>query len=325
MFIKLIIAFVLLCIIITDSKDTIFQQFLKFKEQHSKSYSNMDEFVTRFNIFKDNFLRLQQTTHTTYKVGITKFSDWTIQEYINKYLNLKTDQVGQNHGEEYLKDLQDGDAPDSFDWRDHGAVSGVKDQKSCGSCWTFSTVGNLEGLHAIKTGQIAQYSEQQIVDCDKNDYGCLGGYMENAFDYIKQAGGIESEQDYPYTGMWNEQCTFDVKKTILQVKDKIIILNMDETQMKELLFKNGPLAIALNAKSLVDYKSGIVDDDADKCNPLHLNHGVTLVGYGSENGKDFWTVKNSWGADWGEKGYFRMARGKGTCGINTHITSAVLA
>src|SRR5690606_1515605 len=113
------------------------------------------------------------------------------------------------------------DSPASWDWRDKDAVGPVKNQGSCGSCWAFSTVGNLEGLYYIKTGKFRQFSEQQLVDCDKVDEGCNGGLMENAFEYIKKTGGIESEEDYPYKARRNT-CQWDIKKAILKVKSHIL-------------------------------------------------------------------------------------------------------
>jgi C1A family cysteine protease len=321
---KLLIALALLCLVAADS-DPVFQEFMKFTEKYRKNYSTLEEFRIRFNVFSENFHRLQKNAAgKTHNAGITKYFDLTLQEFRRSHLNLRPVPGIENEGQEYLEAIMVNVAPATWDWRDHGAVGPVKDQGQCGSCWTFSTVGNLEGLHAIKTGKIVQYSEQQIVDCDTQgeDQGCNGGWMANAFDYIKKAGGIETEQDYPYTAE-DDTCVFDIKKAVLQVKDKILNRNMDEVKLKEFLYNNGPLAIAFNAEdSIMDYTSGIVD--IDSCDPTILDHGVTLVGYGTEAEKDFWIVKNSWGADWGENGYFRMARGKGMCGINTYITSAVL-
>jgi cathepsin F len=326
---KIIIALALMCLVVAE-EDFIFQQFLKFQSKFGKTYSTIEEFETRFNVFKHNVENMQKRVASgkvsSYQIGITKFTDLTVQEFRRTYRNLKSVPGTKNEGQQYLEAMLNGDAPDAYDWRDHNAVGPVKDQGQCGSCWTFSTVGNLEGLHAIKKGKIVQYSEQQIVDCDKTDGGCNGGWMAKAFDYVKNAGGIETEQDYPYTAE-DDTCSFNKSKVVpdLQVKDKIVNLNMDEKLMKEFLFKNGPLAIAFNADLIMDYTSGIVTDDSGDCDPTQLDHGVTLVGYGSENGQDFWIVKNSWAEDWGEQGYFRMARGSGTCGINAYVTSAILA
>jgi cathepsin F len=324
---KTLIALALLCLVAAERTDTVFQQFLAFKNQYNKQYKNIDEFIARFSVFEHNVNRLEITNSTVYHtVGLTKYADMTEQEFRRMYLNLKIDPtfMGTN-GNDFLKTLLDGDAPDSYDWRNNGAVSPIKDQGQCGSCWAFSTIGNIEGLHAIKAGKIVTYSEQQLVDCDTVDGGCNGGLMENAFEYLKSAGGVETESDYPYTAE-DDTCAFVIAKAVKDVKvvDKVVNKEMDEKEMKEFLFKNGPLAIALNAIPLQTYTSGILDLDAHACNPQELNHGVTLVGYGNEGGKDFWIVKNSWGADWGEKGYFRIARGKSTCGINAYVSSAIL-
>jgi len=147
--------------------------------------------------------------------------------------------------------------------------------------------------------------------------------MENAFDYIKTAGGIEKQADYKYTGR-DGSCKFSKSKAALQVTGHVSPSSQDENEIKSFLYSTGPLAIALNADPLQFYNGGIIDMSADECDPQGLNHGVTLVGYGSENGSDYWIVKNSWGSSWGEDGYFRIARGKGTCGVNTYVVSATL-
>jgi cathepsin F len=327
---KLLLAIMLMYFITAKKTDALFQQFLKFKDQYKKQYNNIDEFILRFNLFKTNFLKLDNTIgKPTHIIGITKYSDLTTEEFKKIYLTLRPSV--KHHASvngDFLKALQYKDAPDAFDWRDKGVVSGVKDQGKCGSCWAFSTVGNLEGVHAIKTGKLISFSEQQIVDCDHVGYdqGCEGGDMASALDYIKNTGGIECTSDYPYNAQDNK-CTFDITKIVIDLKviHKIVNIAMDEEEMKGFLYTNGPLAVGVNAYPLLTYVSGIIDLDTDECDPSDQNHAVTLVGYGTENGKDFWIVKNSWGAEWGEKGYFRIARGKGTCGINIEVVTAVLA
>jgi C1A family cysteine protease len=298
------------------------------KEQ-DKKYTNINEFMARYNTFKSNYEKLEAMTissdsKVSHSVEMNKFSDMSFQEFRRTYLNLKISPVDiQKHsGKSFLTYLADPPAP-AFDWREKKVVGPVKDQGNCGSCWAFSTVGNLEGLHAIKTGDLVQYAEQQLVDCDKADDGCNGGLMENAFAYIKEAGGIELQSDYKYKAR-DGQCKFDVKKAALKVTGFDVKADMNEEEMKALLVQTGPLAIALNADPLMFYSGGIVDASAEECDPEGLNHGVTLVGYGTENGQDFWIVKNSWSASWGEDGYFRMARGKGTCGINKYVSTAKL-
>jgi cathepsin F len=255
---------------------------------------------------------------------MNKFADMSAAEFKKTYRNLNINMVDviKRNAEEVHIMMIDDSLPTSWDWREHGAVGKVKDQGQCGSCWAFSTVGNLEGLYAIKNKTQKSFSEQQLVDCDKIDSGCNGGLMENAYKYIQQAGGLELEADYKYTAR-GQSCKFDKKKSAVNVTG-FETVGTDEERIKSYLQSTGPLAVALNAEPLQFYSGGIIDMDESECDPSALDHGVTLVGYGTEDGKDFWIVRNSWGAGWGEQGYFRMARGKGTCGINTYVVSAKL-
>jgi cathepsin F len=305
----------------------IFKKFQEFIENHNKKYSTIEEYIERFKAFESNYYRLERMqvsadSEATFNLGITKFSDMTPQEFRNTYLNLKISAKDMARSRSELSFLDDTVAPDTYDWRDHGAVGAVKDQGSCGSCWAFSAVANLEGLNFTKTNKLQQFSEQQLVDCDKIDEGCNGGLMENAFEYLSKNGGIEFSKDYAYKGVGGK-CKFDKSKVALKVKGSHFV-GPDESEIKQALFTTGPLAVALNADSLQFYDNGILDLDQYDCDPEGLNHGVAVVGYGSENGKDYWIVKNSWGSNWGEKGYFRIARGKGTCGINSHVVTADL-
>jgi len=218
--------------------------------------------------------------------------------------------------------------PESHDWRAYGAVSGVKDQGQCGSCWAFSTVGNIEGQYAIKYKQMKLFSEQQLVSCDNYDGGCQGGWMERAMTYIQYNGGLTTSDVWPYySGNNNAGYCYQISQNQVAVQVvKSEILSTDETEIKKALYSRGPLAVVLNAgASLQYYVKGIIDLSSYDCNPWNLDHAVLIVGYGTENGKDYWIVKNSWGYWWGENGFFRIARGKGTCGINAHVVTATIA
>ena len=309
-----------------EKESYIFARFQDFLKKENKKYTTIEEYLARFQIFKKNYLKLESFTVTsdkTYSVGINKFADMTPQEFRRNYLNLDVtlmDVLKAKSGHISFNEA----APATWDWRAQGAVGPVKDQGQCGSCWAFSTVGNLEGLNYIKTKTMVLFSEQQLVDCDKGqDQGCNGGLMENAFTYIKTAGGLEKSGDYKYTAK-DGKCKFDKTKSSIQVSGFNFAASQDEEVIKSFLYSTGPLSIALNAGTLQFYNGGIIEADANECDPQGIDHGVTMVGYGSENGQDFWIVKNSWGANWGEEGFFRMARGKGTCGINTYVVSAVL-
>jgi C1A family cysteine protease len=312
-----------------DKQAEIFTKFQEFLTTEDRKYKTIDEYLARFKVFSNNIARLEafnNDKHSTnnYSVGITKFFDMTPQEFRRTYLNLKVNILDTLKAESEKITFLESTAPDSFDWRTQGAVGPVKDQGACGSCWAFSTVGNIEGINYIKSKTMVQYSEQQLVDCDDNgDEGCNGGLMENAFGYLQKTGGIMASADYKYTAR-DQKCKFDKTKVALLISGFKFAGSEDEEQIKQFLYETGPLAIALNADPLQFYNGGIIDDDAEDCDPQGLNHGVTLIGYGVEKGVNYWIVKNSWGNSWGEKGYFRMARGKGTCGINTYVTSATL-
>jgi cathepsin F len=209
----------------------------------------------------------------------------------------------------------------SYDWRDHGAVNPIKDQGQCGSCWAFSTVANIEGVGAVETGKLLDLSEQQLVDCDSADSGCNGGLPSNAFQYMIDNGmGLEGESAYPYTAK-------DGSCSASKGQEKAFItawhqLSTDETQIAAGLQQYGPLSIGINANTLQFYTGGVANPSKILCNPSALDHGVAIVGFGSDSGSDYWTIRNSWGSSWGEAGYFRMVRGSGACGLNSDVTTA---
>ena len=273
------------------------------------------------------------TENASYQTGITKFSDLTQQEFAKTYLNLNYDAMAVANFNPYVVQVKNA-APDAWDWRDKGYVSDVKDQGSCGSCWAFSTVANLEGLYYKEKGRMVTMSEQMLVDCDTYDSACNGGLMEYSFTWLQENGGIMTDTDYPYKG-YKSTCRSDASKYVDMTITGYTKLGsssstwdpVDEDEIKEFLYETGPLAVALNANPLQTYSSGILDKTSSQCPTSGMNHAVTMVGYGHDDAsnKDYWIVKNSWGASWGESGYFRIRRGNGTCGINCYITTAKVA
>ena len=316
-----------------DTERLMFDYFQKFITKYEKNYQSMNEFLARYEVFKRNVFDVLSQNPKTFKVGITKFSDLTHQEFSKKYLNLNYDALALANFEPTYVTVTNA-APSSYDWRNQGRVSGVKDQASCGSCWAFATVANLEGLYYAKKKVMKTFSEQMLVDCDTQDSGCNGGLMQYAFNWIKSNGGIMYEKDYPYTGT-DGTCKSDKSKyadfKVTGYKKLGSSTQtwscVDEDQIKEFLYETGPLAIALNADYLSSYTGGIVDYTSSKCPKSGINHAVTLVGYGTDasSSMDYWIVKNSWGKSWGESGYFRIRRGNGTCGVNCYITTATVS
>jgi cathepsin F len=313
----------LLTFVLTKQVDEMFIHFQKFVLKYGKTYSSIEETLAKYETFKNNLKYLVSSSYNDklYLQGVTKFSDLTKQEFRAKYLTLRPAKTEFRTHSDIKLPLRD--LPDNFDWRKQGAVGPVKNQGQCGSCWAFSTVGNLEGLYAIKHGKLIQFSEQQLLDCDTVDSACGGGEMRDAMDYIKGAGGLEREEVYPYTAD-RGTCQFNVGKAVVQVKDHIFKDYMDEEELRQLWVQNGPLAIGYNADNLQFYTGGIMDDSEEDGDPSQLNHGVVLVGFGVENNTQYWIVKNSWAADWGEEGYYRVLRGKGICGINKEISTAII-
>ena len=327
---KFLVVLLLAIVACNEELDTIvFKAFQRFIKKYEKNYSSINEYLARFEVFKRNFMNTFSNEEVSYKTGITKFSDLTKQEFSRIYLNLNYDAMAIANFEPTTVKVSNA-APTSYDWRNYGRVSAVKDQGSCGSCWAFSTVANLEGLYAEKKGTIKTFSEQMLVDCDTSDSGCNGGLMEYAFTWLKKNGGIMTDTDYPYKGT-KGTCRSDKSKyvdmTITGYKKLGSSYStwsaVDEDEVKEFLYETGPLAIALNADPLQTYSSGILDLTAAKCPTSGINHAVTLVGYGTGS-PNYWIVKNSWGKSWGESGYFRIRRGNGTCGINCYITTATV-
>ena len=315
-----------------DIDAVMFQQFQKFIKKYHKKYNSINEFLARYEVFRRNVMETFQEENNSYRTGITKFSDMTYQEFAKIYLNLNYNAMAIANFHPHIVKLTNA-APEAWDWRDKGYVAHVKDQGSCGSCWAFSTMANLEGQYYKNKGKMVTFSEQMLVDCDTYDSGCNGGLMENTFDWLKE-NGIMTDADYPYVG-YKQSCQKDPSKYIDMKVTGYKKLGsststwspVDEDEIKEFLYETGPLAIALNANPLQTYTGGILDKTSSQCPVSGINHAVTMVGYGHDDAsdKDYWIVKNSWGETWGEKGYFRIKRGSGTCGVNCYITTGLVS
>jgi cathepsin H len=257
----------------------------------------------------------------SFKKGINAYSDMTEEEFVRHFnLDVMEEQncSATDKRQSVNKKIDLEDIPSSWDWRTVGGVSPVKNQGHCGSCWTFSTVGCLEAASLIKYGTFDSLAEQQLVDCagafDNN--GCNGGLPSHAFEYISSAGGISTEDAYPYYAE-DRTCTVDASTFALNVEGgSVNITEGDETEMLHAVFEIGPVSIAFQVvDGFRDYTSGVYTSDVCKNGTNDVNHAVLAVGFGVEDGVDYWLVKNSWGADWGDQGYFKIQRNVNMCGV----------
>ncbi|KAH6796842.1 Granulin repeat cysteine protease family protein [Perilla frutescens var. hirtella] len=290
--------------------------------KHGKAYNGIGENDRRFQIFKDNlnFIDRHNTGNRTYKVGLNQFSDLTNEEYKSMYLGTRIDAtrrfVKSKVASLRYSHRAGDELPESVDWRERGAVAPIKNQGSCGSCWAFSTVAAVEGINKIVTGEMITVSEQELVDCNKGqNAGCNGGLMDYAFEFIISNGGMDTEDDYPYRGV-DGKCDINRKNAKIVTIDGYEDVPKNEKALQKAV-AHQPVSVAIEAsgRALQLYSSGVF---TGKCG-VQLDHGVVVVGYGSENGLDYWIVRNSWGADWGEDGYFRLHRNvrvsSGKCGV----------
>ncbi|KAM6581508.1 hypothetical protein CsatA_005282 [Cannabis sativa] len=308
--------------------------FSLFKNKFGKSYASQEEHDYRFEVFKANLRRARrhQRLDPSANHGVTRFSDLTPAEFRRTFLGLRS-RLRLPSDANKAPILPTEDLPEDFDWRDRGAVTPVKNQGSCGSCWSFSTTGALEGANFLATGELVSLSEQQLVDCDHEcdpeeagscDSGCNGGLMNSAFEYTLKAGGLMKEKDYPYTGTDRSTCKFDKKKIAASVAN-FSVVSLDEEQIAANLVKNGPLAVAINAVFMQTYVGGV---SCPYICSKRLDHGVLLVGYGASayapsrlKNKPYWIIKNSWGENWGEKGFYKICRGRNVCGVDSMVST----
>ncbi|XP_048369297.1 cathepsin F [Sphaerodactylus townsendi] len=309
--------------LLQNASSQLVSLFKDFLTTYKKSYENQRETERRFKIFAENLKKaqvIQELDQGTAEYGVTKFSDLTEEEFHTVYLNPLLAKLPRRPMK--LAAIPTDAAPGSWDWRDHGAVTDVKNQGDCGSCWAFSVTGNVEGQWFLHKGSLVSLSEQELVDCDSLDEACGGGLPSNAYEAIESLGGLETERDYSYEG-FAQKCDFSKDKVAVYINSSLEI-SRDENDIAAWLAKNGPISIALNAFGMQFYRKGVSHPFILFCNPWMIDHAVLLVGYGTRGRLPYWAIKNSWGKEWGEKGYYYLYRGSRACGVNTMCTSAVV-
>ena len=299
----------------TIDYDTL-QDFHNWRVHHNKTYTSENDLTCYFSNWINNrkYINQHNKKNLNYALELNKFADkdhhnCRHNHHYNKYMFDRVFENPVNFPEK--KGL-----PDTVDWRTKGIVTDVKNQQQCGSCWAFSATGSMEAQHALKKGSLVAFSESQLIDCDKSDSGCNGGLMDDAFKYVI-SNGIETEITYPYIPH-KEKCRYNASSVVGGFNGYIDVKG-GESGLKEAVASVGPISVAIDA-SKIDfqfYKDGVYHNS--DCSSTELDHGVLVVGYGTTNdGTDYWIVKNSWGTDWGNNGYISMARNKdNNCGIAT--------
>jgi len=296
----------------------------EFKTFHGKSYESVEAEQSRREIFESNLNKIQSHNlaadlgHHTYKLAMNVYGDMTSNEFtsqMNGY-NATSNMQSNKKGSLFMAP-SNMVAPTEMDWRKEGYVTPVKNQGQCGSCWAFSTVASLEGQHFKKTGELVSLSEQNLVDCSRKfgNMGCSGGLMDQGFQYIKANHGLDTEESYPYKAR-NGRCKYNAAHVGATDTGYTDIPNGDEQALTDALATVGPISIAIDAShsSFQFYSSGVYSEPY--CSSTQLDHGVTAVGYGTLDGKDYYIVKNSWGPGWGLDGYILMSRNADNqCGV----------
>jgi len=286
----------------------------QWKLAYKKVYTSASEESFRFATFLENYYTIIQhnAQDKSVTLGLNEFSDLTSEEFARFYTGLLPKQTFD--AETFVFNTED--LPASIDWRAKGAVTDVKNQGMCGSCWAFSAIGALEGLYYLNNSQLLAFSEQNIVDCSAG-HGCLGGWMTDAFTYAAQ-GGIETEDDYPYKGIIHGKCAFDSSKAHAVNTGYYNVTSSSSDQLKAALAQQ-PVSVAIQANQAVfqHYKGGVIQKDCGS----KLDHGVLAVGYDTIEGVEAFIIKNSWGPKWGNSGYVYLSTdgsangGLGVCGI----------
>lgn len=289
------------------------QDFLQWRQQYNKHYETPAELRHRFNVFKDNmkFIENFNKEPHTFTVGANQFADLTLAEFVSTYLHPA------RNVNDTVAFVPSEPTTDTVDWRTKGAVTPVKDQGQCGSCWSFSATGSMEGQKVVAGGQLISLSEQQLVDCSRayGNMGCNGGTQDAAFKYAI-ANGMEKETDYTYHAT-DGTCKYDKTKVVTHITGYHDTTRGSEADLVKAI-DGQPVSVDIDAshESFQLYKSGIYYEP--RCSSTMLDHAVLAVGYGTESDGDYYIVKNSWGLTWGEQGYILMSRNKNNnCGIAT--------
>ena len=299
------------------------KEFYDFTQKYNKDYTH-DEVSYRYNTFRKNLDFIRSHENSQWTMDMNEYTDLTFNEFKNLYFGVKNPtNIKPTIEYPFTENINTDTLPTSVDWRTKNAVTPVKNQGMCGSCWAFSTTGSVEGAWVLQGSHtLVSLSEQQLVDCAQSEgnNGCNGGLMDYGFQYIIDNNGICSESSYSYKGT-DGTCVKNCSK-VASIKGFKDIPAGDEQSLLNAVGTVGPVSVAIEAdqQGFQFYSGGVFDATCG----TNLDHGVLVVGYGTDNGKDYWIVKNSWGSSWGEGGYIRLVRGKNQCGITLSASYPVV-
>ncbi|XP_053205499.1 procathepsin L-like [Panonychus citri] len=299
---------------------------LSYHEPRKENYHRISFFSNLGRIYHHN-IRADKG-YETYRLGTNRYSDMEFSDFARRMLNYKptTGNVRQlyhyNNNKRKssingaINRPQSNESLQSLDWRDSGFVARVKNQGLCGSCWAFSVIAAIESSTAIaRNRSVEELSEQNLIDCSKKNYGCKGGRLDLAFQFVLDNGGVDTESSYPYEGDTIGECRFNSSTVGAAIQSYRSILPKAEDDLLDAATNHVVSAAIQVTQGFQLYSGGIFDDPTCSNNEEDLNHAIAIIGFGSSGGQDWWLIKNSWGPTWGENGYGRIARGKNTCGI----------
>lgn len=320
-----VVKFVVVAALVCVATASLADEFDEWAKKYGKTYDSIAERLYRMSVFektKEKVAKLNaRATSETY--GLNAFADRTEEELTKRYTarSLKTIMNLVDFNTVVAPSANVSALPKSFNWVSKGAVTSVKDQGDCGSCWAFGAVGTMEGQLFLKKGKLENLSEQNLVDCDHEcqyfsgtklcDEGCDGGMEPNAFQYVIKNNGINLLKDYPYTATAGK-CKFNSKTAVSGFRSWHYVTVKAEDDLRQYLYENGPVSVGVHADEWFYYTGGIFESSCKTEN----DHAVLLTGWGEDSkGTPYWIIKNSWGKSWGIDGYIHLLRGKNKCGI----------
>ncbi|XP_032494842.1 cathepsin W [Phocoena sinus] len=320
--------------------------FTLFQIQYNRSYSHPAEHARRLDIFARNLAKAQQLQEEdlgTAEFGVTPFSDLTEEEFGQLYGHQSVAGEAPSVSQKVGSEEWGQSVPRTCDWRKKaGIISSIRNQQNCNCCWAMAAAGNIEALWAIKYHESLEVSVQELLDCNRCGNGCKGGFVWDAFITVLNNSGLASDKDYPFKGNSEpHRCRAKKRKKVAWIQD-FIMLQPCEQSIARYLATQGPITVTINMKLLQQYQKGVIKATPTTCDPRFVDHSVLLVGFGKSKSVEgrqaeaissrsrphprhsipYWILKNSWGANWGEEGYFRLHRGSDTCGITKYPLTA---